>query len=301
MSFRIQYASNLFVDRHFMPFQQLIRRPSISVPYLALLGNIGQPQHPRTIDFLRYCSAHYKQVFWVPAHHELSSHYSLTDNADFTHQIDAAMKLTRRIPNINFTYQNEYLVKERDIVVVGTPLWPSIENYHGHVSTVPEFQNIFKSQKDKIDDSTIQHWNFEDSDFLKMHLKFHRNFSKNTKVVVLTHMLPSPWLLSRGLSAQTYKNASLFILDKPANSGLLRPPVGLWLAGATGSCAHANVDGIPCAVNGLFEYEDEHCESPNKGFCATLFAEIKTTPPTKFFPPTVLRPLLTAPYRPLLA
>lgn len=62
---RIQYMSNLYVDL-INPFK--IR--SITTPYLALLGNIGNPYCKKTRDFIGDCSSKWEKVFWVYGPHE---------------------------------------------------------------------------------------------------------------------------------------------------------------------------------------------------------------------------------------
>lgn len=80
-SFRIQYASNLFVDLHAPKYKSLLKPVSST---LALLGNIGRPQDEKTYHFLNYCSRNWDTVAWVNGSHELSSAETKTLAKEFS-------------------------------------------------------------------------------------------------------------------------------------------------------------------------------------------------------------------------
>lgn len=67
---RFQYASNLFVAAHKIPFRQLLP-PVAKADSLFLLGNIGRAKSKRTEDFLRYCSDNWRNVYWTLGEEEI--------------------------------------------------------------------------------------------------------------------------------------------------------------------------------------------------------------------------------------
>ena len=74
MPFRLQYVSNLC-----LPIMKLSSKPftlPVAAPTLALLGNVGLPECPRTKDFFQWADESYEQVFWIPGSLEYSSNHS---------------------------------------------------------------------------------------------------------------------------------------------------------------------------------------------------------------------------------
>lgn len=271
--FRIQYASQLFVDAHSIPFQKLVRPPSVATPYLALCGNIGNPFHPRTYDFLRYCSEHWKHTFWVPSTTELSGQGEPTPYYKYA---DQALEITQKIRGITFMNQGQAEFPKHQVILLGASLWSSFHGMQTIHKGAPEFQDIWMnpSEGKKMNEKSLSNWHNEDREFLRGQINFSRNW-KGVRVVLLTHTLPTPWIVSRGLDAQTYKRAPLDVIDDETRRKLYRPPVRLWLGGAMGSCKTGLIDGVFCGVNGRWENrkaaEQEH---ENPVYLPTLFAEI---------------------------
>lgn len=68
---RIQYASRLNV--HLLSFKEAKKLLNPVAPVLALLGDIGQVNCKKTVDFLKWCEDSYDKIYWVPGYTELSS------------------------------------------------------------------------------------------------------------------------------------------------------------------------------------------------------------------------------------
>jgi hypothetical protein len=70
MVFRIQYVSNLNVHKSCL--REVINKIDPCASSLALLGDIGIPLCEKTKNFMKWCDAKYKRVYWVPGFLELS-------------------------------------------------------------------------------------------------------------------------------------------------------------------------------------------------------------------------------------
>jgi hypothetical protein len=107
-SFRLQYASNLFVDLHKQKYDTLVK-PVCST--LALLGNIGQPHDAKTYHFLNYCSRNWDKIFWVSGSHEGTK----------TTDLGAVKGLSNEFPNVRCLDGEEQPSLSENTIVLGLP------------------------------------------------------------------------------------------------------------------------------------------------------------------------------------
>ena len=115
MSFRLQYASNLFVDLHNQKFEALVK-PVCST--LALVGNIGKPHDAKTYHFLNYCSRNWDSVLWVSGTHELTgSSYGVRD-------------LSKEFQNVRCLDSEENVFPSENAIVIGLPPDVSHEKFY---------------------------------------------------------------------------------------------------------------------------------------------------------------------------
>jgi hypothetical protein len=108
MPFKLQYASNLFVDLHKHKYTTLVT-PVCST--LALLGNIGKPHDAKTYHFLNYCSQNWDKVLWVTGAHETTHAKGL----------DAVKSLTKEFTNVRCLDAEEEVFSEEKTIVLGLP------------------------------------------------------------------------------------------------------------------------------------------------------------------------------------
>lgn len=267
--FRIQYVGNLFVDKLFDHYTKLVR-PNSS-PYLALLGNIGHPQSPQTISFLEYCANAWDRVFWVPGP------YELTSKTRFTHcnMIDRMRDVCARK---NITLLHHGSLQQDTVQILGTTLWtPCVPGRIDSKYSQPEFNEIHK-HNGLITAGDIGEWNAEDIGFLQEEL-----LAKPTDdpVVVLTHHLPHPALLSTQSTLHTLKRVGLEVNHLPS---LLRKPCRIWLSGAGGCSASALFPGqVFASVNSLYEYPMRSRLVKNPGFDPTAYAELGVSEAFPFY------------------
>lgn len=301
--FRIQYASNLFVDCHTQHFEGLLK-PAENTEALALLGNIGRPAHGYTRSFLNYCASNWQRVFWILGPHELSNRANET-HPHYVHA-DSAIELAASLgSNIHVMNQHEIRLYPENVALVGSTLWTSNQN---KIPQQPEFTSIHGRPGVPLSPSVYADWNKEDCDFLHMKGSFWDGTSPDTRLIFLTHHLPSPLLLNRSLSTETYKRAAL---DVNSLDFKIRPAITAWLSGATGSCSSGMFGLDPtkqtfCAVNSCFEYPYNTGSKPNPGYYNQMIMDIDThdrkNPPDAGLPKGKrLPPLVSGIFKPLLS
>lgn len=105
--FRLQYASNLFVDLHKQKFDSLVRPVS---PTLALLGNIGRPEDAKTYHFLNYCSRNWDKVLWTSGSHEHTK----------TSEV-SVRSLCKEFQNVRSLDGEEQVFSSENVVLLGLP------------------------------------------------------------------------------------------------------------------------------------------------------------------------------------
>jgi hypothetical protein len=263
--FRIQFAGNLFVDLSHDHFSKFVR-PNHS-PYLALLGNIGNPFVPKTSHFLEYCSQHWDRVFWVAGPHELGHPGCNSPRTTFRDNMDAMESISKG-KKVDVLTQN---VRHIDgVQVVGASLWTSVSNHRVEEKyKQPEFTSIQKFNQ-PISPLDIIEWNVEDIAFLSSKL------STEEPTVVLTHHLPHPSLFSPHLSLTAHKRMGL---DTTNVSSLLREPCKLWLSGASGGSAIGVFGSNTVAVvNSMYEFPKHPSADKNPFYSPELYAEVNVSP-----------------------
>jgi hypothetical protein len=264
--FRIQFAGNLFVDLSHDHFSKFIR-PNHS-PYLALLGNIGNPLNPKTSHFLEYCAKHWDRVFWVAGPHELGHSGCATSHPTFRNNMDAMESIAKEY-KVDVLTQNGRLVD--GVHVIGATLWTPVSNHRVEEKyTQAEFTTIHKFNG-PISPIDLAEWNAEDVAFLSAKL------SQNEKpTVVLTHHLPHPSLFSPLLSLKAHKRMGM---DTTNISTLLHEPCKLWLSGASGGSAVGVFSSNTVAiVNSMYEFPKHPSADRNPFYSPEMYAEMNVLP-----------------------
>ena len=267
-SYKLQYAGNLAVDSHAMNFDRLVRP---RVENLALLGNIGRPDHPRTKDFLQYCANNWKQVYWIPGPHELTNVKEQKKKEYYHKKIERCQTLATDT-DVSFIIQSEIPIPYTSISLLGSTLWTHMRS---RIAGQPEFESIYKYTSlglSRLTPNTYKTWHYEDFNFYLDKTKY----DKKTTFLVLSHHLPCSSILSTGLSTETYCRLDL---DVNHLGRYFRPNVAAWLSGATGSCASGNFGSTPgkqtfCSVNSCFEYPFTEEMKPHPGYRNDMFVEI---------------------------
>lgn len=112
MSFRLQYASNLFVDLHTQKYATLVKPVGST---LALIGNIGKPHDVKTYHFLNYCSRNWDRVVWVSGTHELSKAHTAREG------FQSVKALGKEFQNVRCLDSEEEVFHPENTILFGIP------------------------------------------------------------------------------------------------------------------------------------------------------------------------------------
>lgn len=242
--FRLQYASNLFVDLHRQTSTRLLRPVA---PSLALLGNVGRPDSPKTYHFLKYCASNWDTVFWIPGPHEFTNLPG--GRTTYPERITQLHTLCQSLSFVKCGTPSELPLHDEKILLLGASLWTPLSF---PIKGQPEFESIYTSVDEAGPIPLCHHVRNSlfksDLRFLKERTLFWSIVHPQMKIVYLTHTLPTPRLLSPQLSEETFKR-----LPMDCRSFPMSPGVSAWLGGATGSSA-TSAGPIQSGVNCLFEY-----------------------------------------------
>jgi hypothetical protein len=257
---------------------------------LALLGNIGRPEHPKTYHLLNFCSKNWDTIYWIPGPHELTNH--INGRMTYVEKVQNAKALCKQFSNVSLMDSKEAVFHKEKIVLLGTPLWSSIRL---PPKGQPEFSSIFTSVDEAgqipLCHHVRNHWHKLDSQYLSERSLFWNIVHPQIKIVYLTHTLPSPLLLRYPMSEDVMIRMRMDVVEP----GVLLPPIA-WIGGATGSTAQRKIGSDPktqilAAVNSLYEYPFNHQKKPE--YDPTSILEINTddSPPV---PQLTLPPLLSS-------
>jgi hypothetical protein len=271
--FRLQYASNLFVDLHRQKYTTLLT-PACST--LVLLGNIGRPESPKTYHFLKYCSSNWGKVLWVPGPHELTN--LPNGRATYRDKTSDLLTLCSSLSNVTLMASKELPFHEEKILLLGCSLWTPLSF---PTRNQPEFTSIYTSVDESGPIPLCHHvrnaLHRADLNFLAERSLFWSIVHADLSLVYLTHTLPSPRLLSSDLKEASYARVPMDCRAFP-----MVPPIQAWLGGASGSSEEATVGSpshpIQIGVNSLFEYPF-HPSLRSKGYDPMRVLEIQPRNP----------------------
>ena len=261
--FQIQYTGNLGVDSQKTPFKKLLVP---KVDNLALLGNIGRPDHARTKDFLQYCAEGWKKTYWILGPHELSN--TKGSKESFYKKIELCQNIAASTEGkVVMILQSEIPIHDSPITILGMSLWSSFQGIQGNH---PELTQIFCKAGKPCRAEKYREWFLEDMFFYKQKVQAQETF------LVLSHHLPLFNLVGRSLTPETYDRITM---DANNLQRHFRPNVVAWLSGATGSCSSGNFGKTPgqqtfCAVNRSFQYPFVDGMNQNPGYGNDMYYEI---------------------------
>jgi predicted phosphodiesterase len=129
--FRIQYVSDLHLE-----FLEKAVFPQMVVPnarYLALAGDIGQPESRVFHSFLDYASRHWDHVFYVAGNHEFYNSLPMKrwehhPPTPFHQRLRHLREIVGAYKNIHFLDASSpsYFCEAENVAVVGSTLWTHI-------------------------------------------------------------------------------------------------------------------------------------------------------------------------------
>lgn len=129
---KFQYASDLHLEvwSPIKPFEDFLTPPNNSEKdntILVLAGDIAPITHTRLRDFLKWCSIHYKLVFFVSGNHEFYSKAQLTiEESSFLKR-----ELCKSVSDNVISLDNQtYIINRKDlkdIAIIGSTMWSEID------------------------------------------------------------------------------------------------------------------------------------------------------------------------------
>lgn len=278
MPFKLQYASNLFVDFTTTAFSKMVKP---AAPHLALLGNIGRPESPKTYNFLRYCAKHWDNVYWIPGPHELSNPKG--GRMTLSEKTMNANALTKQVEGVTLMNSMEAVFHQQRIVLLGTSLWTKVIL---PPKGEPEFDSIFTSVDESgpipLTHTFRNQLHKQDTSFLNERSLFWHIVHPDVNLVYLTHTLPTSRLYTSETSDQAWKRIGMDCLTP-----FVEPPLRVWLGGACASTSSTRLGMKPdkqiyCGVNGLYEYP--FTGNQNSKYDNECVVEITPTKPSRLSP-----------------
>lgn len=166
---RIQYTSNLFLGNKKLKSFKSILNPN--APFLALLGNIGDFQCPKTRDFFQWAETKYQRIFWIPGALEYgSTNMSWQKKGDFYYSSIQGWNLKKT----SFCQKFACDLPDYSVQILATAGWNPQFNY----KTGQTIYN-WKQQMTKRDYANLQ---FDEVSWI---IKNSEQMSKQT--ILLTH------------------------------------------------------------------------------------------------------------------
>lgn len=225
---RLQIASDLHLERPSRRRQALIPR----APYLALLGDIGNPASEDFHSFLSTQCASFERVLFVPGNHEY-----------WSRPVTETVSLLERYETIfeNFTLMNKTTCLIEDTLLCGCTLWseirsPESKHWNSDFRHIPGWT---------VDTHNAAH--YRDKRWLEITLK-----NVAIKTVVLTHHAPCLKCTSR----PEHHGSPMGDCYAADLTYLFRPPVMLFAHGHTHHNHESSVEGCRVVANQL-GYNDE--------------------------------------------
>jgi hypothetical protein len=257
MVFQIQYTSDLHLEHHDKGNEGYLI-PSMflkpSAPYLALCGDIGNPDLMAYEAFLGWCSRSYKLVFLVAGNHEFYNYRSPT-KSDIPRRKEKIRRIIEKYKNVVFLDCSSYLLAEYNLRILGCTLWsdPGIGNDEKIITYMNDARHILLENDVPLVPRYFRDLHFQEKQWLESEIQSAEE--KGEDVLVLTHYLPSYQLI-----AEQYKGHPLNMCFASDCESLLRDPVKGWICGHSHTGVELLINGVQCTLN-PYGYPGERVET----------------------------------------
>lgn len=204
-----------------------------AAPYLALLGDIGNPAEAQYAHFLQRQADRFEKVFVVAGNH---CHYGRTpqDTAQLLRGLCSA-----RVDKLVYLDRDRYDIDE-DYAVLGCTLW-------SHV-TDAQRRNVgcFIADHRCIKDWSVDANNAAHAQHVAwLQTQLAAVAREGRRAVVLTHHSPS----HKNTSSPAHAHSPLTSAFATSLEHLIRPPVALWAYGHTHYSSNQRINGVPVVSN----------------------------------------------------
>jgi len=272
MTFQIQYASDLHLEHHDRKNEGYII-PSMflkpSAPYLALCGDIGNPDLMAYEALLAWCSKSWKEVFVVAGNHEFYNYRSETPS-DIQTRLQTMREICSHYKNVHFLECESYFLPEQNLRILGCTLWSdtSSGDQKAILRYMNDARNILYEKETPFVPALMTQVHREHKEWLSKEIQAANE--RGEEVLILTHYLP------------TYKLIHKKYADNPMNmcfasdcEDLIQAPVKGWICGHSHTGVSLELKGVKCTMN-PYGYPGERNET--RTTTAVLSFETKETP-----------------------
>lgn len=266
MAFEIQYVSDLHLEHHDKKNEGYIV-PSMFItptaPYLALCGDIGNPDLMAYEAFLAWCSKSWKQVFLVAGNHEYYNYRSKT-LSDIPTRAKKIREIASRYKNLVFLDCDSYFLAEHNLRVLGCTLWcdTSSGDMTKIVTYMNDTRNIFIENDTNLLPNRMTALHLEEKEWLTTQIEAAEKSGES--VLILTHYLPSFQLIH-----EKYQGNPMNICFASNCEELIKPPVKAWICGHSHTGVTLEINGTLCTLN-PYGYPGEKVETRSSKATLTL-------------------------------
>ena len=259
MNIQIQYASDLHLEHHdrrndgyLIP--SMFVKPS--APYLALCGDIGNPDLVAYGALLGWCSKSWKHVFVVAGNHEFYN-YRSEAHSDIQTRLNKMREICSHYKNVHFLDCDSYFLAEHNLRILGCTLWSDTSSGDEKMilRCMNDARNILYDKETPLLPHLMTHLHNQHKEWLDKEIQSANH--RKEDVLVLTHYLPSFKLIH-----EKYANNPLNICFASDCEDLIQAPVKGWICGHSHTAVSLEINGVKCAMN-PYGYPGERCETQN--------------------------------------
>lgn len=246
MNFQIQYASDLHLEHHDRKNEGYLI-PSMflkpSAPYLALCGDIGNPDLMAYEALLGWCSKSWKEVFIVAGNHEFYN-YRSPSPSDIPTRIAKIHEICSRYKNVHFLDCNSCFLPDHNLRILGCTLWSdtSIGDEKAILLYMNDARNILYEKDTPLHPRLMTKLHREHKDWLAKEIQ--SAVERGENILVLTHYLPSFKMIH-----QKYADNPMNMCFASDCEDLIREPIQAWICGHSHTGVHLEINGVKCAMN----------------------------------------------------
>ncbi|KAJ6254987.1 ser/thr protein phosphatase superfamily [Anaeramoeba flamelloides] len=198
-NFTLQIASDLHIEMFYVEklpseFSSFVKP---NADFLALLGDIGDPDEESYFNFLTEMSENFQEVFVVSGNHEYyrqKRNNKKKKNFDSTNE--AIDKICSKIEKGNVKFLNnisvQVILKNRVVRILGCTLWSHIPENNREIIKLrlTDYRVIYQDDEEKITTKFTQKLHLESVDWIKKNLLLSKTL-KEEQVIVLSHHCPT--------------------------------------------------------------------------------------------------------------
>lgn len=234
-----------------------------SAPYLALCGDIGNPDLMAYEAFLAWASRSFELVFLLAGNHEYYN-YRSTKTSDIPTRKEKIRTITSAYKNVFFLDCSSYYIAKYNLRVLGCTLWSDTSSGSDEkiITYMNDARNILAEGQNHLVPKRMTALHFEEKDWLNSQIELAKN--RGEEVLVLTHYLPSFKLI-----AEKYKDNPLNICFASDCESLLRHPVKAWVCGHSHTGVQMQINDVECFMN-PYGYPGEKVETRSSSATLSL-------------------------------